>query len=405
MNNRKSKFIILLIFCLGLFFQTGCLFKRVGNLEARVDICCGKKEKPKKPICVDAAIKKFNPKLCIQRCQDKAAKVGADDSLCKSACASLEKRYSNRVQNICFKDQDGDGIQDFADWCPATPIGSKVNWRGCADSDGDSVADVADACSGTLPGTLVDLRGCHTEPVCHGSKCTLTPQKCENEKECDRLTEIPVILDIPKEARDKEIKKELRRRIHTIACPGDTSPPPQPRWIQPASMIHTKEIGPVAVYLLDGKATSGEDIEFTFKWERVHDSCEPVTYSLYVEYYHCHFFGGLKEPASYHNRGWCRWMPYEYESLPGNQKKIKIPLGKFFYNIHVPFIEELHWDDSYTGAFPIRYMPFWFRVRVLAHDGNGLTSNYGMHEDKRYVVIYPDKGIPLHLLTRIPVGP
>jgi hypothetical protein len=69
-------------------------------------------------------------------------------------------------------DDDGDGVADFEDGCPATPEGVDVGDDGCAlepgpdaepaaaDSDGDGVLDQADACPGTPPGIPVDAQGC-----------------------------------------------------------------------------------------------------------------------------------------------------------------------------------------------------------------------------------------------------
>jgi hypothetical protein len=69
-------------------------------------------------------------------------------------------------------DEDGDGVADFEDGCPATPQGVDVGEDGCAlepdleaepaaaDSDGDGVLDQTDACPGTPSGIPVDARGC-----------------------------------------------------------------------------------------------------------------------------------------------------------------------------------------------------------------------------------------------------
>ena len=61
----------------------------------------------------------------------------------------------------CPLDSDGDGVPDYLDECPGTPKGVKVDSRGCPlDSDGDGVLDYLDECPGTPKGARVDERGC-----------------------------------------------------------------------------------------------------------------------------------------------------------------------------------------------------------------------------------------------------
>ncbi len=60
-----------------------------------------------------------------------------------------------------FVDEDGDGIADGEDRCVGTSQGIQVDRHGCAvDSDGDGIADSQDQCSGTSPGTSVNAQGC-----------------------------------------------------------------------------------------------------------------------------------------------------------------------------------------------------------------------------------------------------
>jgi OOP family OmpA-OmpF porin len=61
----------------------------------------------------------------------------------------------------CPKDSDGDGVADGQDACPDTPKGAKVDARGCTiDSDGDGVYDGLDRCPDTPRGAKVDAYGC-----------------------------------------------------------------------------------------------------------------------------------------------------------------------------------------------------------------------------------------------------
>jgi outer membrane protein OmpA-like peptidoglycan-associated protein len=63
--------------------------------------------------------------------------------------------------NGCPNDADGDGVADGIDKCDGTPKGAKVDKTGCPlDSDGDGVPDGVDQCDSTLKGAKVDLHGC-----------------------------------------------------------------------------------------------------------------------------------------------------------------------------------------------------------------------------------------------------
>lgn len=61
------------------------------------------------------------------------------------------------------EDADGDGVPEWADFCPDTPEGFPVESNGCArDSDGDGVSDGADRCPATSADSVVDEAGCST---------------------------------------------------------------------------------------------------------------------------------------------------------------------------------------------------------------------------------------------------
>jgi outer membrane protein OmpA-like peptidoglycan-associated protein len=60
-----------------------------------------------------------------------------------------------------YKDQDLDGVRDWLDECPNTPLGAQVDARGCPhDSDGDGVPDGMDKCPATPHGATIDKFGC-----------------------------------------------------------------------------------------------------------------------------------------------------------------------------------------------------------------------------------------------------
>ena len=62
------------------------------------------------------------------------------------------------------KDADLDGVRNWLDKEPNTPIGAKVDAQGRSmDSDGDGVPDGIDKCPNTPPGVKVDATGCPIE--------------------------------------------------------------------------------------------------------------------------------------------------------------------------------------------------------------------------------------------------
>lgn len=75
------------------------------------------------------------------------------------------RRSAARVPANAGVDSDGDGVADAYDWCPGTPLGRRIDNKGCLtlpepDEDDDGVADASDACPATMDGLLADPRGC-----------------------------------------------------------------------------------------------------------------------------------------------------------------------------------------------------------------------------------------------------
>ena len=98
------------------------------------------------------------------------------------------------------RDQDVDGLRDWLDKCPNTPIGAKVDKNGCPlDGDGDGVFDGLDKCPDTPKGCTVDNTGCQTDAdgdgVCDGlDQCPDTPKGatvdakgCPSDADGDRV--------------------------------------------------------------------------------------------------------------------------------------------------------------------------------------------------------------------------
>jgi len=76
------------------------------------------------------------------------------------------KPYKNiNFAEIDAMDSDGDGIKDYADKCPGTPKGVKIDVMGCpVDDDNDGVPNYLDKEMNTSPGSIVDDNGVTITP-------------------------------------------------------------------------------------------------------------------------------------------------------------------------------------------------------------------------------------------------
>jgi len=78
---------------------------------------------------------------------------------------SLSNRIKEYFKDVDFKgmkkeDLDQDGINDFDDECPDSPLGIEVDDKGCAkDSDSDGVPDYQDKEANSAAGAHVDING------------------------------------------------------------------------------------------------------------------------------------------------------------------------------------------------------------------------------------------------------
>ena len=97
-------------------------------------------------------------------------------------------------------DADFDGVTDKKDNCVLTPLGAKVDGKGCPlDSDGDKVFDGLDQCAGTPAGCVVDAKGCPLDTDGDGvfdglDQCADTPkgalvstQGCPSDDDGDKV--------------------------------------------------------------------------------------------------------------------------------------------------------------------------------------------------------------------------
>ena len=94
-----------------------------------------------------------------------------------AATAGLQWSWGGKA-----KDQDLDGVRNWLDKCPNTPIGAKVDATGCPiDSDGDGIFDGIDKCPNTPKGAKIDKFGCPIDSDGDGvpdgiDKCENTPK-------------------------------------------------------------------------------------------------------------------------------------------------------------------------------------------------------------------------------------
>ena len=127
------------------------------------------------------------------------------------------------------KDADGDGVLDNVDGCPNTPSGDRVDARGCTvprDSDGDGVVDNADACPNTPAGERVDARGCTVPRDTDGDGVLDTADACPNSprgdpvdaRGCPRDTDGDGVLD----AADACPNSPRGNPVDARGCPRDT---------------------------------------------------------------------------------------------------------------------------------------------------------------------------------------
>jgi hypothetical protein len=167
-------------------------------------------------------------------------------------------------------------------------------------------------------------------------------------------------------------------------------------------MLTGNTSGGVSVVMLDGKVVSGDVVPLNFAWTATPDSCPPVLYSVYVEYYHCHTVSNVNDIVSYLNAGWCEWQPYSYQTISNTTFQVNFDIGRVLLEMHSPFFTNLGWQVPANGPFTVIYQPQWVRLRVYAHDGNGNTSpgDNEMH----YYVLYA-KDLAIGDLNDIPMSP
>jgi len=131
-------------------------------------------------------------------------------------------------ENGVVTDSDKDGIPDDQDACPDSPVGGKVDARGCElDSDGDGIVDSRDRCPGTPAGNTVDTNGCKSaEPDSDGDgvidsqdRCPATPRGAAvNANGCERDSDSDGVVD----HQDRCPSTPSGTRVNANGCETDS---------------------------------------------------------------------------------------------------------------------------------------------------------------------------------------
>jgi OOP family OmpA-OmpF porin len=128
------------------------------------------------------------------------------------------------------RDSDKDGVSDKLDMCPDTPLGLRVDARGCRiieDGDLDGVSDVLDKCPDTPAGTRVDASGCPIVVDSDGDGIPDPQDKCPNTPRGTRVdaTGCPVPVDSDSDGdgvldpQDKCPNTPRGTRVDATGCP------------------------------------------------------------------------------------------------------------------------------------------------------------------------------------------
>lgn len=351
----------------------------------------------------------FFGKECKIECEKKHSRFKTSPENCIRGCDKFVKQkqgFAERKCNTqCFNNDDHDGIPNGLDQCPDTPKGYPVNWLGCRDSDQDGVPDVDDKCKNSLENMKVNTRGCAIEEISFEKNSVHEIPGCKTAKDCAKEKEIPLITKVPEQIRKDWIRFKLSQKIHPQKCPGVRELPGQPYLISPQGITKM----PIEKYEIEfkkGKIVKPITERLHFEWTKVNGKCNPVTYAVFVETYHCHRVRGINDARIYLDRGWCKWEPLEYKSGISDTKfDYKIELSKVLFQIHEAFENEQHWNPPKDGKFVAHYAPFWVRTRVLTIDGNGNASPSGMHSNHQYYVFHHPDRTTTEELINIPIAP
>lgn len=150
----------------------------------------------------------------------------------------LSPPYNTKGVNLAFgitfafgnrHDADHDGVVDSKDKCPDTPLGVKVDKRGCpVDTDGDGVPDYLDKCPDTPKEAygMIDSNGCPLDTDGDGvpdylDKCPDTPKAAVgfvDKNGCPLDTDSDGVFDY----LDKCPNTPPNVKVDSVGCPIDT---------------------------------------------------------------------------------------------------------------------------------------------------------------------------------------
>lgn len=124
----------------------------------------------------------------------------------------------------CSLDGDMDGVVDRLDLCPTTRSGASVDTDGCAlDTDKDGVIDLDDKCLNTREGAPVDSQGCALDTDLDG--VIDLDDKCPNTREGAPVDSVGCALDTDKDGvidmDDKCLETPEGAQVNKVGCQGD----------------------------------------------------------------------------------------------------------------------------------------------------------------------------------------
>lgn len=146
--------------------------------------------------------------------------IGAVYKIGKNESKVNNPEPSPQPKPVIVIDSDHDGVSDANDKCPNTPMGVKVDAKGCPiDSDNDGVADYLDKCPNTPANVKVDKNGCPIDSDNDGvadylDKCPNTPKDFKvDQNGCPVLYNFEINFDY----NSAKIKPEYMEKIKEFA--------------------------------------------------------------------------------------------------------------------------------------------------------------------------------------------
>ncbi len=187
-----------------------------------------------------------------------------------------------------ISDADQDGVKDSKDQCPATPVGARVDERGCPlDADLDGVADGLDQCPNTPRGATVDARGCPSDSDNDGvvdglDQCPNTPTGAVvDARGCPRDSDNDGVPDGIDQCADTPAGTRVDARGCPLVTDADNDGVPDDKDLCPNTPANAKvdrdgcpiELSEREIELLDKGRITERNIHFeTAKWDILPES-------------------------------------------------------------------------------------------------------------------------------------